>query len=88
MSTFNVGLKINRTFTATTTVAAGCIAVVEYASTSNPGGLSGEPQPPIKRLYVAGQTVPSSFNVPSYSGAATTNIPYGISSGVEFANTI
>jgi hypothetical protein len=99
MATVNIGIKVSRTITATTTVAAGAYVIADYVLTSAMSASSSTGEHiltpgVITRHFGPGATVPATFTTPmlgvtvSGNPMTTYDATYTLSSGVELINTL
>ena len=93
MSTFNIGLRVNRAISGGDTVGANCYAMVTYAPYNYgiSSYVSGHGVPnPTTMHFGPGQSIPASYTytatADTNSGAVTYPIAMIITSGVELIN--
>lgn len=82
MATYSQGIAIEGAASIGGTPATGEYCIVTYLLTSFTSTSGSSPSASIVMYIGAGQTIPSTFSVPTDSGTAT----YTFSRGVEFVN--
>lgn len=86
----DVGYKVNRVISSSTTVNSNCYAVVSYSysSTTVTIGAAYNKQQLFNKYFGPGQSIPSTITISYAEGSDYGTNTFSLSSGVEFINSI
>lgn len=85
----DVGYKVNRVISSSTTVNSNCYAVVSYNYSSSTViiGAAYNKQLLFNKYFGPGQSIPATITLVAEHNGFSTNNVFSLSSGVEFINS-